>query len=459
MTLRLKLLTLAVLTFASLAAPAQGLRLPGGATPAPMGAATAATPPPAAVQAPSDYIVAVVNSDPITNNDVREEMSRVLMQLRQQNSPPPNMQTLAGEVLESLINRKAQLQHAQETGLKAEESAIDQAEQTIALQNQFDVAELHRRVQADGVSIKQFRATLADQIVLQRLREREVNARVRVSDAEVAQYQSEQQSQVDLRALQLNLAQILVTVPESASVTQTDALRLRALQALKRARAGEDFAALVREFSDATDLGNGGQLGLRPASRYPELFVQATSGLGVGDVAELVRSPAGFHVLKVIERDLPGAQAKAITQSHARHILLVPSAKLSEAAARQKLLEFKKQVSAKQADFATLARENSQDGSATKGGDLGWSSPGMFVPEFEEALNRLSPGEISDPVLSRYGLHLILLEARRKVDLTPAQQREAARALLREKKMAEAYQTWAQDIRGRAYVEIREAPQ
>lgn len=459
MTLRLKLLTLAVLTFASLAAPAQGLRLPGGAPPAPMGAATAATPPPAAVQAPSDYIVAVVNSDPITNNDVREEMSRVLMQLRQQNSPPPNMQTLAGEVLESLINRKAQLQHAQETGLKAEESAIDQAEQTIALQNQFDVAELHRRVQADGVSIKQFRATLADQIVLQRLREREVNARVRVSDAEVAQYQSEQQSQVDLRALQLNLAQILVTVPESASVTQTDALRLRALQALKRARAGEDFAALVREFSDATDLGNGGQLGLRPASRYPELFVQATSGLGVGDVAELVRSPAGFHVLKVIERDLPGAQAKAITQSHARHILLVPSAKLSEAAARQKLLEFKKQVSAKQADFATLARENSQDGSATKGGDLGWSSPGMFVPEFEEALNRLSPGEISDPVLSRYGLHLILLEARRKVDLTPAQQREAARALLREKKMAEAYQTWAQDIRGRAYVEIREAPQ
>ena len=456
MTSHHKLLSLAVLTLASLAAQAQGLRLPAGPSALP---APSAAPAAAAAATPSDYIVALVNSDPITNNDVREEMTRILMQLRQQDRPLPNQQTLAGEVLESLINRKAQLQHAQDIGLRAEESAIDQAEQTIALQNQFDVAELRRRVERDGVSIKQFRSTLADQILLQRLREREVDARVRVSDAEVAQFQSEQQTRVDLGALQLNLAQILVAVPESASVAQTDALRLRAMRALTRARAGDDFAALVREFSEASDVSSGGQLGLRPASRYPELFVQATSALAVGDVADLVRSPAGFHVLKVIEKVVPGAPTTAVTQSHARHILLVPGPRLSEAQARGKLVDFKKQLLANKADFATLARENSQDGSATKGGDLGWTSPGMFVPEFEEALNRLAPGDISDPVLSRFGMHLILLEGRRKVELTPTQRREAARAALREKKIAETYQTWAQDIRGRAYVEIREAPQ
>lgn len=460
MTIHHKLLTLAVLTFASLTGQAQGLRVPTGpSTAVPAAAGATVVPGAAPATAPSDYIVAVVNSDPITNNDVQEEMTRIVLQMRQQDRPQPNLQALAGEVLESLISRKAQLQHAQDIGVRAEESAIDQAEQTIALQNQFDVAELRRRVERDGVSIKQFRETLADQIVLQRLREREVDARVRVSDSEVAQYQREQQSRVDLGALQLNLAQILVAVPESATVVQTDALRVRAMRALTRARAGDDFAALVREFSEASDVSGGGQLGLRPASRYPELFVQATSTLAVGDVAELVRSPAGFHVLKVIEKVVPGAPTTAVTQSQARHILLVPGARQSEAEVRQKLSDFKKQVLTKQADFATLAREHSQDGSAAKGGDLGWASPGMFVPEFEEALNRLAPGDISEPLLSRFGMHLILLEGRRKVELTATQQREAARAALREKKIAETYQTWAQDIRGRAYVEIREAPQ
>jgi len=235
-------------------------------------------------------------------------------------------------------------------------------------------------------------------------------------------------------------------------------LKARAERALVRARKGEDFAALVREFSDATDLAAGGQLGLRTASRYPELFVTATQQLAVGDVAELVRSPAGFHVLKVIEKINPNLPTMAVTQSHARHILLIPSASLSEAAARQKLGEFKKQVVNGQANFAALAREYSQDGSAANGGDLGWSSPGMFVPEFEATMNRLTPGEVSDPLLSRFGLHLIQLLERRKASLTPEQQREAVRAQLRERKYEQAYRTWAQDVRARAYVELRSPP-
>ena len=450
MTHRLKTFTVTLLALAaSWQAQAQGLRVP---------AAPVLAPAPTISQTQADFIVAVVNSEPITNREVVREAQREYQQLVQQRRAPPDVQALLPEVLEALISRKAQLQMARDTGLRVEESAIDQAEQSIALQNQFDVAELRRRVARDGMSLTQFRAQLADQILMQRLRERDVESRVRVSEQDIDQFLREQQAQDTTGDTQINLAQILVAVPETATAQQVDALKLRAQRALERARKGEDFATLVREFSDATDLASGGQLGLRSTTRYPELFVQATTPLAVGDVAELVRSPAGFHVLKVVEKIRPGLPTMAVTQSHARHILLVPNAKLSETEARSKLAEFKKQVVANQADFATLARDNSQDGSAAQGGDLGWASPGMFVPEFEATMNRLAPGEVSDPLLSRFGLHLIQLLERRKASLTPEQQREAVRAMLREKKLDEAYQTWAQDVRARAYVELREPP-
>lgn len=451
MMFRFKLLTLAALALTvNLPTQAQGLHLAASPLAAAPGAQSAVK--------QADFIVAVVNSEPITNTEVRRDVARMQAQLAQQRRPQPDLRVLTSEVLENLINTKAQLQLARETGLKVEDSAIDQAEQNIAQQNQLDVAELHRRVERDGLTVAQFRSQLRDQIMLQRLRERDVESRVRATDQEVDQYLSEQQASQDFSAIQLNLAQILLAVPETATPEQVEALRKRAERALKRARAGEDFAALVREFSDATDLTNGGQLGLREASRYPALFVDATRQLGVGDVAELVRSPAGFHVLKVVEKASAGLPVAAVTQSHARHILLVPGARLSESDARQKLAAFKKQVVSGKADFAVLARENSQDGSAAQGGDLGWASPGMFVPEFEGTMNRLAPGEVSDPLVSRFGVHLIQLLERRKATLSPAEQREAVRAMLREKKLDETYKTWTQDLRGRAYVELREPP-
>ena len=450
MTHRLKTFTVTLLALAaSWQAPAQGLRVP---------TAPVLAPATASAQKQADFIVAVVNSEPITNREVIREAQREYQQLVQQRRAPADIRALLPEVLEALISRKAQLQMARDTGLRAEESAIDQAEESIALQNQFDVAELRRRVVRDGMSLVQFRAQLADQILMQRLRERDVESRVRVTEQDIDQFLREQQALNTTGDTQINLAQILVAVPEAATAQQVEALKLRAQRALERARKGEDFAILVREFSDATDLASGGVLGLRSITRYPELFVQATTPLSVGEVAELVRSPAGFHVLKVVEKIRAGMPTMAVTQSRARHILLVPNARLSEAEARSKLTEFKKQVLAKQADFATLARDNSQDGSAAQGGDLGWASPGMFVPEFEATMNRLAPGEVSDPLLSRFGLHLIQLLERRKASLTPEQQREAVRAMLREKKLDEAYQTWAQDVRARAYVELREPP-
>lgn len=454
MIYRLKSITLAMLCLAAGLTHAQGLRI--GASPTLN--ATETTRPAAVVSEQADFIVAIVNSEPITNNEVRREIQQVLQQLSAQRRPQPDIRVLAPDVLDNLINIKAQLQLARDSGVRVEEAAIDQAEQSIAQQNQIDVAELRRRVERDGVPQSQFRAQLRDQILLQRVREREVEGRVRVTELEVDQYLAEQQTKQDLSKVQMNLAQILVAVPDTASSEQTQALRKRAERALVRARAGEDFAGLVREFSDTTDFTNGGQLGLREASRYPELFVEATRALAVGDISEPVRSPAGFHVLKVIEKGSAELPTAAVIQSHSRHILLVPNAQLSESQARQKLLDFKKQVVSGQADFAALAKEHSQDGSAVQGGELGWASPGMFVPEFESAMNRLAPGEVSDPVVSRFGVHLIQLLERRKATLTKAQQRDAVRALLREKKYDDAYRTWAQELRGRTYVELREPP-
>ena len=295
--------------------------------------------------------------------------------------------------------------------------------------------------------------------MLTRLRERDVEPKVRISDLEVDQYLRDQQSNSDPAAMEVNLAQILVAVPDSASTEQIAALQARAQGLLARARAGEDFALLAREFSDASDRANGGQLGLRAANRYPPLFLDAIQTLAVGGISTLVRSGAGFHILKVIEKKGAGMPAMTVTQNKARHILLRTSPQLSETAARDRLNDFRKRILAGQADFATLAREYSQDGSAAQGGDLGWANPGMFVPEFEEVMNRLEPGQISEPLVSRFGVHLIQLMERRNTTLSQREQREMVRSMLREKKLDESYAIWAQDLRGRAYVEIREPQQ
>ncbi|HCY14710.1 MAG: molecular chaperone SurA [Curvibacter sp. GWA2_64_110] len=444
-----------LLILTALSVQAQGLRPATRTSPA----ASTVTAAQGAVRQ-ADFIVAVVNSEPVTNHDVAVELQRMQQQYAQQRQALPDTRELTRQVLERLINEKAQLQLARETGIKVDEPSVDQAEQSVALQNQLSVAELHRRIAQDGVDPKQFREQLRNQLLLTRLREREVEPKVRVSDLEVEQYLQEQLAVSNVPANQvINIAQLLVAVPENASETQVAALQAKAQRALERARAGEDFTVLARELSDAADRASGGQLGLRPADRYPPLFLDATRSLAVGGISELVRSGAGFHILKLVEKRNAGLPPMVITQSHARHILLRPNAQLSEAAARDKLNDFRRRIQTGQTDFATLARENSQDGSAEQGGDLGWAYPGQFVPEFEAVMNRLAPGQISQPLISRFGVHLIQLLERRNTTLGEREQREMVRNMLREKKLDEAYANWARDVRARAYVEMREPPQ
>ncbi|MCC2674700.1 MAG: survival protein surA precursor (chaperone surA)-like protein [Ramlibacter sp.] len=409
----------------------------------------------------ADFIVAVVNSEPITNNEVRTRMLRFEQQLAQQGSPMPPRAQLMREVLERLITEKAQLQLARETGVRADDALVDQAEQTVARQNGVDVPELRRRLAAEGINVALYREELRNQILLQRLRERELDARARVTELDIDQFLREQQQSGAATALtEINLAHILVAVPENAPEAQVAPLQAKAQQLLQRARAGEDFGKLARENSDAAGAAqNEGVIGLRPADRLPPLFVEAVRNVNSGGIADLVRSAAGFHVVKVVEKRQSATPGVTVTQNHARHILLRPGPNLTEAQARQRLADYKRRVQGGQADFAQLARENSQDASARNGGDLGWTSPGMFVPEFEEVVNTLAPGQIADPVTSRFGVHLIQLLERRQSTLTQREQREVVRNLLRERKLDEAYVQWAQEVRGRAYVELREPPQ
>ena len=404
----------------------------------------------------ADFVVALVNSEPITNSELQGELQRALQQLSQQRRPLPDKNELTRQVLERLIGDRIQLQLANQSGIRIDEAAVDLAEQNIARQNQLGVAELRRQLLADGVSASQFRAQLREQLTLTRLRERELEPRGRVTELDIDQYLREAQSNSDPATRLINLAQILVAVPDDASEVQVATLQSRAGALLARIRAGEDFNNLARTDSDASDRSNGGQLGLRAANRYPSLFVDATQALAVGEVSPLVRSGAGFHLLKVMERQDANLPPAAVTQTRSRHILLRPGPQLSEAAARDRLLGYRAQIQAGQADFAELARRHSQDGSAAQGGDLGWASPGMFVPEFEQFMNQLAIGQVGEPLVSRFGVHLIEVLERRRVGTSQREQREAVRGLLREKKLDEAYLLWAQDQRSRAYVELRE---
>jgi peptidyl-prolyl cis-trans isomerase SurA len=361
--------------------------------------------------------------------------------------------------LERLINDRAQLQVARETGIKIDDAAVDQAEQNVARQNQVELSELHKRLAKDGVDVATFRAQLREQLVLSRLQERDVGSRIRIAEQDIDRFLQEQQAaNTDPLTQEINLAQILIAVPEKASGEQSASLFLKAKKVLERIRSGEDFVRVMQEVS-AADRANGGQLGLRRADRYPPSFVEATQKLEIGGVSEIVRSGAGFHILKVVEKRAPTKLVKVVVQTRAQHILLRVGPQLTQAAALAQLAEYKKRILSGATTFAALAREHSQDGSAAQGGDLGWANPGMFVPEFEEVMNQLAEGEIGNPLVSRFGVHLIQVNDRRRVDLGPREVRELVRNQLREAKLEEAYAAWAKDVRERAYVELREPPQ
>ena len=405
----------------------------------------------------ADYIVAIVNQELVTNGELQARLSQVRDNARRANAQLPPADLLRQQVLDALIDERVQITYARDSGQRLDDAEIERAVTNVAAQNQLTPAQLRERLKREGVDYLRFRNNVRDQLLLERTREREVQARIRITDAEIENWLDKQRAEAGA-ATEYNIAQVLVTVPEGANESVVAERRARAEAALARIRRGEAFDVVAREMSEDTNRAKGGEIGSRPANRLPDIFVDVVRPLKAGEVSStLLRSGAGFHILKLIERSEAGALS--INQTRARHILLRPSAQLSQQAAAARLIEFKRQIASGARTFDQLARDNSEDGSAPQGGDLGWVSPGSFVPEFEEAMNALAINGLSDPVVSRFGVHLIQVVERRKVALDAKQQREQARAALREQKFEEAYAEWVRELRARAYVEMREPPQ
>ena len=401
---------------------------------------------------PADRIVAVVNDEVITLHELRARLDLAVKQLKKQGTPVPARDVLEQQMLERLVMDKVQLQQAKETGVKVDDAALEQALQRIAAGNKMSLAQLREALQKDGIVFSKFREEIRDEMTIARIREREVENKIAISEGEIDNYLAEDSAKSG-GSEEYEVAHILLRTPESASPEQIQRIKAKADQLFERVGKGEDFSQLAASFSDAPDGLQGGSLGMRPRERLPSIFLDAVVKLKPGEVAPVLRSPNGFHLVKLVAKR-GGTVAAAVEQTHVRHILIKVNEVVSEADAKHKLDGLYERIK-NGGNFAELARLFSQDGSASKGGDLGWIYQGDTVPEFERAMNALKLGEVSRPVQSPFGFHLIEVLERRVQDVSSDRQRAAARQVLRERKMDEAYQDWLRQIRDRAYVELR----
>ena len=405
----------------------------------------------------ADYIVAVVNQESVTAVEVRQRLERFKSEAaRNRQALPPDAE-LEKQVLDALIDERAMLSQARETGVRVEDGDVDRALANIAAQNQTNLIGLRQRIVQEGMDFNRFRTTIREQLMVERIREREVASRVRITDTEIENYIEKQRGD-KAGEVEYNIAQILITVPDQASDSVLAERKARADAALARLRNGEDFAKVAVAYSDDASKERGGELGLKSADRLPDIFLEAVRPLSPGALAPaLLRSGAGFHILKLVDRR--DSAAFRVPQTRARHILLRVNDQTSREAALRQMQNLRNEITRRGKPFEELARERSEDGSAPQGGDLGWATPGMFVPEFEAAMNALPVGGISEPVVSRFGVHIIQVVERREVSLDSKQLREQARNALREQKYEEAFSDWLKESRARSYVERREAPQ
>lgn len=410
----------------------------------------AAAPRPAPIEA--DRIVALVGDDVITLRELQVRLDSAVAQLKRQGTPLPPQDVLQRQMLERMITDLVQTQSAKENGIRIDDTMLDQAITRIAAGNKMSVADFRKALEKDGIAFASFREEIRGEILISQLRERDVDSRIKISEGEIDNYLAGAGAGASAQS-EVDVAHILLRTPEGSSPEQIDKLRAKAEQVLARLKRGEDFAQIAAAYSDAPDALQGGHVGYRTVDRLPALFADAISRLKSGELSGVMRSPNGFHIIKLLDQR-GGAATPQVQQTRARHILIKVSELVSEKDARQKLDALRERL-ANGGNFAELARLYSQDGSAAKGGDLGWLYPADTVPEFEKAMDALKIGQISEPIRSPFGWHLIEVQERRLQDVSDERRRMAAKSALRARKADESYQDWIRQLRDRAYVEIR----
>jgi peptidyl-prolyl cis-trans isomerase SurA len=403
-----------------------------------------------------DSIVVVVNDEVITQRELANRIKTVTARMKAQNVQMPEAADLRRQLLERMIVERSQLQLAKEMGVRVDDLQLDRSIARIAEAQKLSVQDLRNQMEKDGTTFAAFREEIREEIIMQRLREHEVDAKLQISDAEVDSFMAAEKAAA-AEQFEVNISQIMIRIPDNATAEVIAQRRARAEEVMRQLRTGADFAKMAGTYSDASDALQGGVVGWRQPERLPPVFAEALSKLKAGQVTPIIKSTGAFHILKAVDRrSLAEAQAvAAVQQTHARHILIKVTPTMSAADAKRKLLELKERLDNNAAKFEDLARLVSNDGSASKGGDLGWLYPGDTMPEFEAAMNNLKIGEVSQPVETSFGVHLIEVLERKSDDVSKERERNNARQAIRDRKMEEATESWQREVRDRAYVEYR----
>ncbi len=407
-----------------------------------------------------DSIRVIVNDEVITRNEVRNRVAQIVQRLRSQNAQLPSQADLERQVIESMIVERAQVQMAREMGVRVSDRELDAAIGRIAEAQKMSVQDMRNQMEKEGLTFAQFRDEIRNEIMLQRLREHEVDSKIQISDAEVDTYLAAEKAAASEK-VDMDIAQILVGIPVNATPEQIAARRARADEVMRQLRTGADFAKIAATYSDAPDALKGGAIGWRDPDRLPPLIADQLRKLSPGQVTPVIKSNTGFHIVKMLDKR---AQAQApvqavVQQTRARHILIKATPTMPAAQVKAKLAELRTRIQGKRATFEELARQNGQDTTAAKGGDLGWLAPEdleAMPPEFVSAMAALKPGEVSDVIETPFGFHLVEVLERKSEDQTREKERLRARQVIRERKLGDAVENWARELRDRAYVEFRE---
>lgn len=415
-------------------------------------AAPAAAQPAGAREVLLDRVVAVVNDEAITQHELNEQRRGVLVQMREAKMTPPAPDVLERQVLERMITERALMQFARETGIRVDDTTVERAIARVAQDNKLTADQFRAALQREGIAYAKYREDIRRELLLQRLRERDADARVNVTDAEVDQFLQTAAARGS-GDTEYQLAHVLVGVPDQASPEQLGERRRRADEALAQIKGGAEFAQVAAAMSDAPDALQGGNLGWRTAARLPSVFAEVVRGMKPGEVSGVLRSPAGFHVVKLVDQRDRNAPV-VVDQSRVRHILVRVNETVSESEAKARIERIKDRLDTG-AKFEDMARINSEDPSSARGGELGWVSPGDTVPEFEQSFTKLPIGEVSPPVRSPFGWHLIKVEERRSQDVSKDRQRDQARFAIRQRKSDEVFNDFVRQTRDRAYIEYK----